>query len=118
MTTDRELLEMAAKAAGLRLTWDYRAVSCGDNQYYREAYPKLIGRMAEWNPLLLDGDAFRLMCRLRLAVDVDDSSGMVSAVIEDGIVSCTEPAKNHDDIDSAIRRAIVRAAAEIGRAMP
>jgi hypothetical protein len=54
---DRELLELAAKAAGLRFDWR-------PSPAVQEA-----GRgWVEWNPLTDDGDALRLAVKLRLRV--------------------------------------------------
>ena len=46
--TDKELLEKAAKAAGLKLEWDKRGMAWCDSVD------------GWWNPLTDDGDAFRL----------------------------------------------------------
>jgi len=58
--TDKELLELSAKAAGLNLDWDsYTAMnlhrpmaSLGDTNWF------------QWNPLTDDGDALRLAVKL------------------------------------------------------
>jgi len=98
--TDRELLEFAAKAAGIVLEWqDDGWAHCLDT-----------GR--EWNPLTDDGDALRLAVKLRMNVHLD--SNMVD-VDPDGISWFSEA--YGDDPYAATRRAIVRAAAEIGRNM-
>lgn len=89
--TDRELLEAAAKAAGINFAWI-------NNDGAREARkPGVMQPYVRWNPLTDDGDAFRLAVGLRMAVDCDDDP-------------------ENSDRCAAIRRAIVRAAAEIGRA--
>ena len=90
--TDRELLELAAKAAGLTiLSWpqeDYAVVQNGDQQ-------------CGWSPLAFDSDALRLAVKLDLWEAVRD---------------CYQHADSSDsDPYAATRRAIVRAAAEIGR---
>lgn len=94
MTTDRELLELAARAAGL--PWDQWVIDGNDS----------------WNPLTDDGDALRLAVKLRLALVFDGLQ--VSASIPDGAVFEMEPLK-YADPHAATRRAIVRAAAEIGK---
>ena len=98
-TCDKELLELAAKAAGFTLEEHY-----DDDQYY----PWCTETEAFWNPLIDDGDAFRLMVELRIDVAVYSRC-----------VSCGDaPLKFYDnDPCSAVRRAIVRAAAEIGKEM-
>ena len=83
--TDKELLELAAKAAGIKdemWLWDW------------------------WNPLTDDGDALRLAVKLKFDfewVDID--------TICVGGSCCT-----NEDHYAAHRIAIVRAAAEIGKA--
>jgi hypothetical protein len=95
--TDREMLELAAKAAGLT-PW-----------YVLRGKPG-------WNPLEDDGDALRLAVKLRVLVDCEGYED-VAAVVEGGSgAHVVEPFG--DDRCAATRRAIVRAAAEIGRAMP
>jgi hypothetical protein len=88
--TDRELLELAAKAAGI--------------------YYWIPGSTREWNPLTDDGDALRLMVSLRMNVHLD--SNMVD-VDPDGVHWFSET--YGDDPYAATRRAIVRAAAAIGK---
>lgn len=59
--TDRELLEAAAKAAGIKVEWR-KGVDClcYSNSPYNEA----------WNPLADDGDALRLAVGLQMDVYV------------------------------------------------
>ena len=108
MTTDKELLELAAKAAGIVIGLP---LSRGgfDNQ---DGY---------WNPLTDDGDALRLAVKLNLKTTYDSLSD--GAIVEVSIPWDNE----HFDEDyhwmewlnkdpyAATRRAIVRAAAEIGK---
>jgi hypothetical protein len=111
--TDRELLEAAAKAAGLKVQiWDgHSGLMCAVDDVRH-------GRM--WMPLTDDGDALRLAVKLRLRVctpttDTDCalvSNGNVVAYSEDELEEVTIT-----DLYAATRRAIVRAAAEIGKAM-
>jgi hypothetical protein len=105
-TEDRELLEMAAKAAGVKRTIEW----LGHHEY-----------TPEWNPLTDDGDALRLAVKLNLDVDICFSCVGVCYVFTN--VAGEEDADNvmeqvGDDAPAATRRAIVRAAAEIGKAMP
>lgn len=98
--TDRELLEAAAKAAGIsRLLWDYE-------------YCRSRGHMAPpssmWNPLTDDGDALRLAVKL----------GITDLALAVGRYVMLEKHREGDNIEAITRRAIVRAAAEIGKAMP
>ena len=98
--TDREFLELAAKAAG------YEYAKHG-------GYIVVDGIPGNWNPLTDDGDALRLVVKCNLHVCV--GYGSVSACLQDdGSFHRVEEIK--DDPYAATRRAIVRAAAEIGRA--
>ena len=118
MPTDQELLELAAKAAGLtNLTycpaWKCMAKYDEPGGFYEwESY---------WNPLVRDSDALRLLAQLKIDVwhsrwpsgksyvashkvwNVNDSM-----FYDDGVA-------HGDDAADATRRAIVRAAAEIGK---
>ena len=104
--TDRELLEMAAKAAGYFIT---ESVSPGGGP--RRLFMGHQG--PEWNPITDDGDALRLAVRLKMDAFVQ-TSGFTEAVCPMGSV-VREP--HGSDPQAATRRAIVRAAAEIGRSM-
>lgn len=105
---DRELLELAAKACGeLMPSW------YGNSDY-------MDGVLSRWNPLTDDGDALRLAAKLRLEIYYGDDEG--EAVF---VKVCRENGRPwyvceflEADPYAATRLAIVRAAAEIGKAMP
>ena len=60
--TDRELLELAAKAARY--------------QYAKHGgYIVVDGIPGNWNPLTDDGDALRLAVRLKIDIEFDDLNG-------------------------------------------
>lgn len=104
MAADREMLEFAAK------TLDYELSFGEEGCLYKPANTKyFVGR---WNPLTDDGDALRLVVKLQLLVDLDDEGCYV--------VSEILPLRESYSTDpyAATRRAITRAAAEIGKAMP
>lgn len=107
MSTDRELLELAAKAAGytiFRVHEDGRFVVWdGERSHW------------DWNPLANDGDALRLAVKLNLEV-VQFTTTVRVGGLEMGSDDCHE--EKGSDPYAATRRAIVRAAAEIGRTMP
>lgn len=113
---DRGLLELAAKAAGVKLK--FRALTnmpgCVETCFSVDER----GISERWNPIERDGDAFQLAIRLR--IDLTFYNGFQEVHAEpsnsDGLSPSDE--KFGDDIASAARRAIVRAAAEIGRSMP
>lgn len=112
---DRELLEMAAKAAGVDLWWD--AADCPKElvQHW-SGNPEDGGETRDysWSPLTDDGDALRLVTALNLVVNVNGPSVTAG---NDGSIECREWIAEGDR-NSGVRRAIVRAAAEIGKAMP
>jgi len=97
-TTDRELLERAAKAAGIDGRWD--EFRCA----FRVFMDGGIFLGDEWNPLTDDGDEARLEGSLLMNV----SWGMASVTVD----SCTERFSDHGgDKQKARRYAGVRAAA-------
>jgi hypothetical protein len=108
MSADRELLELAAKAAGLINPRYVEATSWGTGISHGEGDDVY----CVWNPLADDGDALRLAVSLGLVVDCSrPSAGEPFKLHHFG-------QENFSDPYPATRRAIVRAAAEIGRAIP
>ena len=112
--TDRELLGWAAKAAGYK---KYFAHYLGrdsfvtyDEEYYSEIKERrVVGeKTLDWNPFDDDGDAFRLAVKLHLLYGIN--TDILNHYLELQLPS--------DDPYAATRRAIVRAAAEIGSNMP
>jgi len=99
--TDEELLETAARAAGLpEIAWTSGAWTFGEKSECRP------GNGDVWNPLTDDGDAMRLAVKLGLAIDTH-----ATRVCYGETVDIDEPGFRDA---AATRRAIVRAAAEIG----
>lgn len=105
--TDRELLELAAKAAGLTIDhWaahNYAVVIDAD------------GNKCGWSPLEFDSDALRLAGDLSFVVNIWNSARKTFAGYAESGEGWTED--HGSDPYAATRRAIVRAAAEIGRQM-
>jgi hypothetical protein len=106
---DRELLELAAKACGLEDA-------------------KMRIEFNQWNPIEDDGDALRLAVELEMQVSIGFRRINVAVYLDRGVddelsfnsggalpVNIREV--KSDDPLAATRRAIVRAAAEIGRSM-
>ena len=106
MNTDRELLELAAKAAGIDVRW-YQ----GDCLRVAD---KCNGFAGKWNPITDDGDALRLAVKLKFDILYYDTMIRVYPRLPKCIVIHQEVG---DDPYAATRRAIVRAAAGIGRSM-
>ena len=107
--TDRELLEAAAKAAGIEV--EFSVFSDGSFICFRQGGDCFHD---EWNPLTDDGDALRLA--VSQGVTVYTNIRAAYARREDGTEIAVTEEPSTDPI-VATRRAIVRAAAEIGKAM-
>ena len=115
--TDQELLELAAKAAGVKKTmWS--------DKYHIPPFPDGSIRVKPngWNPLTDDDDALRLAVELGLDVCIDsrqenEPHTHVIGFRDDHTSETIDAIENHGDPYVATRRAIVRAAAEIGREM-
>jgi hypothetical protein len=99
--TDKELLEMAAKAA------EYDVKPHVNSRYSPDLLFTLKGK--NWNPLTDDGDALRLAVQLNLFNTRSKGYEWPDAELF---------VRHDEDPYAATRRAIVRAAAEIGKAMP
>ena len=104
-SSDKKLLILAAKAAGIELSY-------GKVPY--TSFDGLAKGWKDWNPLTNDGDALRLAVKLEMNVDVG-IYGVEAAIIDDDQRISAEEALRQDPY-AATRRAIVRAAAEIGKA--
>ena len=105
--TDRELLELAARAAEIDFYW-----MTGDG------WERTTNKFSDkrWNPLIDDGDAWRLAVKLELSVYVNRR--MIN--VTHSMRPFTELEIVEDDPTdpyAATRLAIVRAAAEIGKGM-
>lgn len=113
--TDRELLELAAKAVGL---------SNAEWKEYTNAPPTMVVRYEppvggitghDWNPLSDDGDALRLACQLQFDLVLGHRGATVTLPGKKPIEELCH--QDSGENLACTRRAIVRAAAEIGRAM-
>ena len=107
--TDRELLENAAKAAGIEGEWEYNPPFDGRDR----SGIYVVGHTFLWNPLTDDGDALRLAVKLRMCVLLSSEKDDAAVTADTG---CSKVKFGNDPL-AATRRAIVRAAAEIGKAM-
>lgn len=110
MSTDRELLELAAKAAG------YPIDIIGDEAviFGLDAGPD---GPREWDPLNDDGDALRLAVRLGLRLTLPKYQRF-GTTAEPQVETTPGHTVFRDDPMQQTREAIVNTAAEIGRAMP
>ena len=110
--TDRELLELAAKAAGIEWHCWQDMVRDYDSPHYGGSAIQITHSAITWNPLTDDGDALRLAVKLQFDIGVAD--GNVCAIPWD-MPACIEMWDDNPYV--ATRRAIVRAAAAIGEGM-
>ena len=105
--TDQDLLELAAKAVGYSI-W----------QWERDGSALISDPTIRWNPLEDDGDALRLAVKLDMIIDIDTGECATSVdytTLLGDFVLCEG---HRFDPYAATRRAIVRAAAEMGRDKP
>lgn len=110
MSTNREQHELAAKAAGLAITWKEGHCKGGP---FEGAF---VGDQP-WRPKDDDGDSRRLEVKLGLTVCVSYKYGLTWADKDDKGHALAKA--DHDgDPYAATRLAIFRAAVEIGRSMP
>ncbi|VVE82872.1 hypothetical protein [Pandoraea sputorum] len=125
---DRELLELAAKAAGLtKLTCWSEEIRDYDSPHYGMAALHASGCGGEcgsWNPLEDDGDALRLAVKLRIAIHYEfsmdkEDEDVVEALVNQDRANVWRGMSMglSGDANVAVRTAIVRAAAEIGKGM-
>jgi hypothetical protein len=120
--TDKELLELAAKAAGIKqLYWAEDDLEC---DWVPSSSPQLPNHNVlekwtwkRWNPITDDGDALRLAVKLRLTIQHNYSGVFCydNPDFADKSQDTIEVWENNGDPYKATRRAIVRAAAEIGK---
>lgn len=108
--TDRELLELAAKAAGIAGT----ATRCGDDDSDAWFIRKTNGK--DWSPLETDGDALRLAFISPAIVGV--LNGQASCDVLSEVDGRAYRASVNGTDAASMRRAIVMAYAKIGKSMP
>lgn len=114
--TDKELLELAAKAAGIKKDDSpYNGGGFGNDGF------DCMGNMMldwhnnkRWNPLTDDGDALRLA--VRLCFSIKQSTSVIEVTIGKDLIHHFVALEKTNRLE-ATRRAIVHAAAEIGKAM-
>jgi hypothetical protein len=103
--TDRELIELAARAAGIELSWELGGYIAQVDDWS----PRF-----RWNPLTSDADAFRLAVKLGITAHMYTTCVSAKRHRGDGVNAEEDYSQ---DPYAATRRAITRAAAEIGRGM-
>lgn len=121
--TDKELIELAAKAAGLVIDKSETNGGGSGNTGFDILGNAFLDwhNSTIWNPLADDGDAFRLAVKLNIdfymGADSDGPEAGVGYYLpgRDNKLHTCEPIRK--DPYAATRRAIVRAAAAIGKAL-
>lgn len=120
---DRELLELAARAAGIKARWfkvnqwrrlDGCRLHLGQKDVFGTHHRK------PWNPRDDDGDALRLAVKLRMEIDHNhpaDERAWVSVRTQGERTCAVEEFDDESLRAAATRMAITRAAAEIGKSM-
>jgi hypothetical protein len=113
MNTDKELLELAAKAAGLNV----KMYEFDQDDNFKGL---IVGRRGTkektlWNPLVSDGDALRLAVILNLTVCTGPCQASATSI--SGALSGFFPKEDtiEQNAFAATRKAIVRAAAHVGQ---
>jgi hypothetical protein len=100
--TDRELLEAAAKAAGIgRNVWDYEWV---------RSLGHMVTPSMMWNPLTSNSEALQLAVTLRINIyNPPGENASASRMVADSVCSYFD---EQSADAAAVRRAIVRCAAD------
>ncbi len=115
---EREMLEMAARAAGWRVTGLAPAYMCPRGTDLALIIENDQGGESIWNPIVDDGDAFRLAVALHMRVKYHEALGQTLVWLSG---SEREFQVNVEDCGrdplAATRLAITRAAASIGEKM-
>lgn len=111
---DRELLEFAAKAAGWAYFYTNKDMGGDVIGHYVQNEQR---QSFQWNPLDNDGDALRLAVKAGINFQNESGACWVKWPLELSLNGTIHHEPHNTDPYAATRRAIVRAAAEIGRAM-
>lgn len=109
--SEREQMDLAAKAAGLKLFWD------GSDSLPPAIDPPFV----YWNPKHDDGDSLRLSVALDIQIEyIGKSSGPTTEVNcwPRGRGDCAACHQFGDDKQAATRRSIFEAAVLVGMGMP
>lgn len=112
MNTDRELLELAAKAAGITILRSRLDDPMWRDMLLAQRHSEHAGIAVGWNPLTSDGDAHQLGAKLRISVLFQHDWLMAYRA------DYTARERDLENVGVSLRRAIVRVAAEIGKDMP
>jgi hypothetical protein len=122
--SDRELLEKAAKAAGVELVGTVEQFIVQFDERHKGGFivRNERGGDSAWNPIADDGDALRLAvtCRMTVAIHshevevFSNDTGECLCSVPILRMSMMAPGDKPDEAGTVVRRAIVRAAAALG----
>jgi len=116
--TDKELLELAAKAAEMQIVGDVnKMIVQPDHRTGGFVIRNDRGGDSCWNPLTDDGDALRLAVKLNIDLTFYPNPQIADPWVEATTENNASDELLQSDPYAATRRAITRAAAEIGKAM-
>jgi hypothetical protein len=116
--TDKKLLELAAKAAGMQIVGEVDKMICQpDHTTGGFVIRNDRGGDSCWNPLTDDGDALRLAVKLNIDLRFYPNPQIAEPWVEAATENDASDELLQPDPFAATRRAIVRAAAEIGKTM-
>ncbi len=107
--TDNELLKLAAKSVGLKISF-HPDGQCRDTTGLDPSMNVFAAK--NWNPLENDSDAFQLLVKLGMSIDTNYCGDSVCVFIDGDEVVVI---RHKGDPRVATRRVIVQAAAKIGK---
>lgn len=107
--TDYELIEAAARAAGLTEAIFYEACPEDGEPF---AYAR-VAKRTYWRPLGDDGDALRLAAKLGLTIEMPEGGDATAYLPGSDVVAVEWAGLDPDAMLPAVRRAVVRAAAAL-----
>jgi hypothetical protein len=117
---DKELLELAAKAAEIVIVRSRLDDPMNKDFLVENSHRNEFQASGPWNPLTDDGDALRLAVTLKITVGPELPDVIGKSLCRVSWLNRSRSLGEYGDgcPYAATRRAIVRAAAEIGKAMP
>jgi hypothetical protein len=113
--TDKELLELAAKAARMEINLERQFER--NELGFGHVGLWIVNGSTRWNPLTDDGDALRLAVSLGLIVDIDTEEHYTEIEFTSNYEDKSVLDGHGFDATEATRRAITLAAAQIGKEM-
>lgn len=112
---DRQLLEMAAKAAGIEVVRSRLDDPLNLDMLVENSARNSHQRSGPWNPLTDDGDALRLAVKLQLDIEHLNDAVFAQDPSSSGCPSWSTREPVEGDRYAATRRCIVRAAASLAK---